>query len=449
MFSSLSIRARITLGSVAAVAVLLVLALLVVRGAVEQILIDADRSLATSDLVPFVADISANPTEKVDDPGTGVLIFVRDPTGEVQVDTLPHDVQKAVDRREPATETFVLRDDDERSFVVAGDVISTPAGTWTVWSARSTAASELALRGLGRVLLIAGIVLLAGFAIASWVLATVALRPVNAMRRKAEAFSADSEATLPVGPARDELAALAETLNDFLAQTRAATEREKQMVSDAAHELRTPLAALKTQLELAHADFGNAEALASQVTSAEASVNRLTSLASNLLELSRLETESSEAETTAGDLVDEFMGSIDRARLLGMAKSAQVEFAVTVGDESVTYGIGAQAFGRLIDNLLSNALAAIPAGGEVVATLHQHSTQLQLDVRDTGPGMPEDFIPIAFDRFSRPDNSRTAATGGSGLGLALVNAIATAAHGSASVENIESGLRVTVTLPKM
>src|SRR5664279_1588482 len=142
MFSSLSIRARITLGNVATVAVLLVLALVVVRGAVEQILIDADRSLATSDLVPFVADLTAHPDEKVDDPGTGVLIFVRDPTGEVQVNSLPHDVQNAVDRREPATETFVLRDDEQRSFVVAGDVVSTPAGTWTVWSARSTAASE-------------------------------------------------------------------------------------------------------------------------------------------------------------------------------------------------------------------------------------------------------------------------------------------------------------------
>jgi len=213
--------------------------------------------------------------------------------------------------------------------------------------------------------------------------------------------------------------------------------------------LRTPLAALKTQLELAHADFGNAAALAAQVTSAEASVNRLTSLASNLLELSRLETESSETATPAGALVDEFTGSIDRARLLGMAKSARVEFAVTVADESVEYGIGAQAFGRLIDNLLTNALAAIPDDGEVLATIHQEPQQLRLDVRDSGPGMPEDFIPIAFDRFSRPDRSRTESTGGSGLGLALVQAIAAAAHGSAAVENTETGLRVTVILPKM
>lgn len=449
MFSALSIRARITLGSVAAVAILLVLALLVVRGSVEQILTDADRSLATSDLVPFIADITANPDEKVDDPGTGVLIYVRDPSGDVQVNTLPRDVQKAIDHREPASETFVYRDDDERSFVVAGDVVSTASGTWTVWSARSAAASELALHGLGRVLLVAGIALLAGFAIASWILASVALKPVNLLRRKAEEFSIDSEATLPVGPANDEISALAETLNAFLASTRASTEREKQMVSDAAHELRTPLAALKTQLELAHADFGNAAALAAQVSSAEASVDRLTSLASNLLELNRLETDPSEAQTPAGILVDELMGSIDRARLLGMVKSARVEFAVDVADEKTSYAVGAQPFGRLVDNLLSNAVAAIATDGEVVATLHQDATRLRLEVHDSGPGMPDGFIPLAFDRFSRPDDSRTESTGGSGLGLALVHAIAVAAHGTAALENTETGLRVTVTLPKM
>jgi two-component system OmpR family sensor kinase len=221
------------------------------------------------------------------------------------------------------------------------------------------------------------------------------------------------------------------------------------MVSDAAHELRTPLAALTTQLELAHADFGNADALAAQVTTAEASVNRLTSLATNLLELSRVETETNTATATAGELVDEFTGSIDRARLLGMAKSAQVDFAVSLADENARYPIGSQSFGRLVDNLLTNAIAAISTNGAITATLSDDSDGVQLDVVDDGPGMPQQFIPIAFDRFSRPDVSRTGSTGGSGLGLALVQAIAAAAGGSAALENIARGLRVTVHIPKM
>ncbi|WP_341953701.1 HAMP domain-containing sensor histidine kinase [Salinibacterium sp. TMP30] len=449
MFSKLSIRARITLGSVAAATILLLLALLVVRVAVHDILIEADRSLATSDLTSFVADITANPDETVDDPGTGVLVFIQDPTKNVQVNTLPRDVRKAISRRDPDNTTFTLRDDDERSYVIAGRTVETTAGTWVLWSARSTSASELALHGLDRVLIVAGGVLLLGLGLASWILASVALRPVTAMRRKAEEFSTDTEATLPVGPAHDELSALATTLNEFLARMRASTEREKQMVSDAAHELRTPLAALTTQLELAHADFGNAAALASQVTSAEASVNRLTSLATNLLELSRLETESNTATSRAGELVDEFMGSIDRARLLGMAKAAQVDFTVSTADETARYRIGAQSFGRLVDNLLSNALAAISAQGEVSATFTSDSGGLRLDVVDDGPGMPAQFIPIAFDRFSRPDVSRTESTGGSGLGLALVHAIASAAGGTATLENTGDGLRVSVYLPNM
>jgi len=449
MFSTLSIRARITLGSVAAATILLLLALVVVRVAVHAIVIEADRSLATSDLVPFVADITANPDENVDDPGTGVLVLIRNPANKVQVNTLPRDATKAISQRDPDNTTFTLQDDDARSYVIAGRTVQTTEGTWVLWSARSTSASELALHGLDRVLIVAGGVLLLGLGLASWILASVALRPVTAMRRKAEEFSADTEATLPVGPAHDELSALATTLNEFLARMRASTEREKQMVSDAAHELRTPLAALTTQLELAHADFGNAHALAAQVTAAETSVNRLTSLATNLLELSRLETESTTATSRGKQLVDEFMGSIDRARLIGMAKAARVDFTVSTIDETARYRVGAQSFGRLVDNLLSNAVAAISAQGQVTATLTADTDALRLDVVDDGPGMPEQFIPIAFDRFSRPDISRTESTGGSGLGLALVHAIASAAGGSAILENTGDGFRVIVWLPKM
>ncbi|WP_010205280.1 sensor histidine kinase [Salinibacterium sp. PAMC 21357] len=461
MFSKLSIRARITLGSVAAATILLLIALVVVRIAVQDILTEADRSLATSDLTPFVADITANPDESVDDPGTGVLVYITDPNGDVQVNTLPRGITTEVTRTDPSDTSIVVQDDrsdhegkaadddDVQSFVVAGRTLTTDAGTWQLWAARSTAASQLALHGLDRILIVAGVVLLLGFGLASWGLASAALRPVTAMRRKAEQLSGDTATALPVGAADDELAALATTLNAFLARLRASTDREKQMVSDAAHELRTPLAALTTQLELAHADFGNAEALAAQVTAAEASVDRLTSLATNLLELSRIETEASTATASAGRLVDEFTGSIDRARLLGMAKAARVDFTCSTVDEEARFRIGAQSFGRLVDNLLSNAIAAISTGGGILAALSIEVDGLHLEVTDDGPGMPEQFIPIAFDRFSRPDVSRTGATGGSGLGLALVQAIATAAGGSATVDNTGDGLRATVLIPNM
>ncbi len=443
----LSIRTRITLGSIAVAALLLFVALIVVRAQVATILSAADATLAQSDLTSFQQDIRANPNESVDDPGTGVLVYVRDPDGDVQVNTLPHDIIAVLSDRPATQEQFAFTDDEGRNFLIVGRAVETSAGTWALWSARSTSSSELALEGLDRVLVVGGLVLLAGFGVASWLLATVALRPVAAMRRQAEQLTADGQ--LPVPPTRDELSDLATTLNRFLAQVQASSEREKQMVSDAAHELRTPLAALKTQLELGHRDEGDAVALVRHLRAAETSVDRLASLAANLLELSRLESHESTTVSTAAGLIDEFSSSVDRARTLAVRSSVAIDFTVGVDDELASYAIGSQALGRLVDNLFSNALNALPAGGAVTAALAQSDGDLKLVVADDGPGMPDDFLPIAFERFTRPDASRTTATGGSGLGLALVHALALEAGGTASLENTHPGLRVTVALPKM
>ncbi len=449
--SRLSIRARITLGSLVVAAILLAGALLVVRAQMATILSGADATLAQNDLAAFENDIAANPDESVDDPGTGVLVLVRDSGGEPQVNTLPHDVFELVSHRDPADVEFTATDDEGRTYVIVGRAVTTVDGTWGLWAARSTSASQLALEGLDHVLLIGGAVLLVGLALASWILATVALRPVTAMRRRAEELSEDdAHGELPVGTAQDELADLAKTLNHFLERVHAASAREKQMVSDAAHELRTPLAALKTQLELAHGDFGDADALAEQVRSAEASVDRLSSLASNLLELSRLESHDGPSRaSSASSLADEFTGSIDRGRTLALGKGVTVDFELGVSDEAAHYAIDAQAFGRLTDNLLSNAIAAVETNGTVTADITQTPDALTLTVSDDGPGMPPEFLPIAFERFTRPDASRTSSTGGSGLGLALVSALARDAGGEATVQNTHPGLRVTVRLPKM
>lgn len=443
----LSIRARITLGSIAVAALLLLVALILVRAQVATILSAADATLAQSDLSSFEQDITANPDESVDDPGTGVLVYVRSPGGTVEVDTLPHDIIDVVGNRPATDEQFAFTDDEGRTFLIVGRSIDTTAGTWALWSARSTSSSELALRGLDGVLVVGGIALLVGFAVASWLLATAALRPVTAMRKQAEQLEPDDQ--LPVPRTRDELSDLATTLNRFLGQVQAASLREKQMVSDAAHELRTPLAALKTQLELAHRDEGDAAALAQQLRAAETSVDRLASLASNLLELSRLESHESSAVSGAGALIDEFTGSVDRARTLAIGSAVAIDFDVRVDDEGARYRIDSQAFGRLTDNLLSNALNALPPGGAISAVLSQAGGALVLTVSDDGPGMPDDFLAVAFERFTRPDASRTTSTGGSGLGLALVETLAREAGGSAALENTHPGLRVTVTLPNM
>jgi signal transduction histidine kinase len=253
-----------------------------------------------------------------------------------------------------------------------------------------------------------------------------------------------------VGDVHDELSELAMTLNDLLARVRDSAAREKQIVSDAAHELRTPLAALRTQLELAHDDFGDAHALAAQVSAAEDSVQRLTSLASNLLELSRLDaTSERERASTVSQLENEFLGSIDRARLLGLGTHADIGFELELTDAAARIAVDSDSFGRMLDNVLVNSIAATGQGGEVTASLRQSQVGLTLEVRDDGPGMPESFLPRAFERFSRPDGARTSATGGSGLGLALVRAIAEAAGGSATATNSHPGLVVTVTLPQL
>jgi len=260
----------------------------------------------------------------------------------------------------------------------------------------------------------------------------------------------DSTAVLPVGRAKDELSELATTLNAFLGRVRASSAREKQMVSDAAHELRTPLSALKTQLELAHDDFDDAPALAAQVIAAEKSVARLSSLATNLLELSRLDARPLPVRPSSSDeLVSELMGSVDRSRMIGLASGAEVGFTMSGVDSGAHFAISPENFARLADNLLANSVAVISPGGSVDADLSVVPQAIVLRISDSGPGMDEEFLPHAFDRFSRPDDSRSASTGGGGLGLALVQAIVTAAHGAVQLHNTVSGFVVTVSIPKM
>jgi signal transduction histidine kinase len=430
--------------------IVIIVAVIGIRINAEGTLHSSDVTLATTDLASFQKDLQDNGGVHVDTPGAGILVLIREPDGRIAADTLPDEVREKVEHMRPTSTTFSAAEDGS-PYVVVARTVTTNQGKWGLWAARSTASSRLVLAKLDASLSIGGMIALLLFGGASWLLATFALRPVTAMRRRAESLSGTGEhERLPIGTARDELSALATTLNDFLDRVHDGTLREKRMVSDAAHEIRTPLAALRTQLELAHDDFGDPAALESEIIGAEQSVARLTALANDLLELSRLEAEPGESQyATTASLVDEAMGSIDRARMLALPKDVDVSFALGDLDDAASYRLDPRSFARILDNLLTNAVNAVDKSGTVELGLELRGDDLEVTVSDNGPGIPESFLPRAFDRFTRPDDSRTTTAGGSGLGLALVRLIAETAGGVASLANTGHGLTATVRLPKM
>jgi len=274
---------------------------------------------------------------------------------------------------------------------------------------------------------------------AAYLLATAALRPVDRMRGQAAAITADTAGQrLPLPPGRDELTRLGTTLNDMLDRLHTALERERDFVSDASHELRTPLALLKTELELAlHRPRTPAETDAA-LRGALADTDRLVALAEDLLLLARTDrSPGSQVETVA--LARLLRGVADRYETVAAGRPIRVRCP-----DSLTAAADARQLERAVANLIDNAVRH--GAGPVDITAQTTKDHLEVHVRDHGPGLPPDFLPKAFQRFSRPDTARTG--GGTGLGLAIVAAIAHRHAGTAHATNHpDGGADVSLQLP--
>jgi heavy metal sensor kinase len=268
--------------------------------------------------------------------------------------------------------------------------------------------------------------------LAGYLLAGAALRPVEAMRRRAAAITAATpDARLPVPPGGDEISRLAETLNDMLGRLEAAFEHERRFVSDASHELRTPLALLRTELELALRRPRSRSELEDALRSAAEETERLSSLAEDLLLVARADQgalpvrrEHVAAREVLQRVAGRFAGRADElGRPMRVIGDAPLLDADPVRLE--------QALGNLVENALAYGAGAVELSARPV------NGHVELHVTDEGKGFPADFTARAFDRFSRADESR--GRGGSGLGLAIVQAIAKAHGGTARVANRDRG----------
>ena len=471
---NLSLRARLTLGSVGVAALVIAALVMVMRVQVDNVVANATRTLLRADASPYVTEVerSADPSFRA--PGNGQLVAVLDPSGKRVLSSIE---QRSLLRNLPEIAQF---DDGSSTAIQAGSsyrvVVDHPqgaSGRWTVIAASDAQGEALVIDSLTGGVVVAGVLVLACFGGATWLLSCAALRPVSRMRREAERLSAgEADADLPVGDARDELQALARTLNEFLSRTRDAAARERQMVSDASHELRTPLAILTTQLELASLDRGDAAALQVHVKQAQHNVARLARLANDLLTLSRADEaervdSTSRTLTSWEELSDEVLVAVDRLRMIAAAKNITIEFDIDPQDgsdseenatqEPHVFRLDRRGMSQLITNTASNAIDALPESGTITVAWSLEDSSARLTVTDDGPGVPPDFIAVAFDRFTRPDKARTARPtdgqpklGGSGLGLAIVQATAQLAGGTASMRNLDPrGLEVTVVIPRI
>ncbi|HSD02809.1 MAG TPA: ATP-binding protein [Gaiellales bacterium] len=290
-------------------------------------------------------------------------------------------------------------------------------------------------------LLIAGPIALLVATSAGYLLAGLSLRPVDSMRRRAASISAERPGErLPVPHTRDELERLGHTLNQMLDRLEEALVTERSFVADAGHELRTPLALLRTELELALRHSGSAEELREAVRRSSQEVDRLAQLAEDLLLLAR---------SHGGD-VPLRVEPLDVADLLTSVASRFEWRAQAAGRPIVTEqpdGLRLQgdqlrleqALGNLVDNALRYG------EGTVRVSARPASAMVELHVTDEGGGFPPDFLARAFERFSRHDHART--RGGAGLGLAIVRAIAEAHGGSAHAGGSGTGADVWLTVP--
>jgi signal transduction histidine kinase len=274
-----------------------------------------------------------------------------------------------------------------------------------------------------------------------YLLAGAGLAPVEAMRRRARDVSLTrSGEQLPLPIAHDEIRRLGETLNQMLVRLHRSFERERHFVADASHELRTPIAVIKTELEgaLATADYGP-EVRAALVAAVE-ECDHLIQLAEDLLVIARAgdgELPVRREAIPADELLDGVRARfVDRAARQGRAIRVDVDGVDRVSADPLRLR---QALGNLVDNALRHG------DGEIVLRAHASPDGVELVVSDAGPGFASDIATHAFQRFARGNQDRMG--GGTGLGLAIVRAVAEA-HGGTATIVLGTGAGVRLWLPR-
>ncbi len=392
----------------------------------------------------------------------GVFVIVRDREGHILRDTinLPADAgtedpvwKRALDSGKPATGTVQFSGDEPPEYVYAVPV-DPPRGRARVVEAGKS--YEVAFEGVETV----GTVLVAGIGVAfvlsiggAYLLARAAMRPVEAVTSTARTMGeGDLARRLPVVNARDEIGRLAITINALLARLEVAfvrreeaLARQQSFVADASHELRTPLTSISGHARMLDewALEGDEATTRRSVVAIRREAGRMRGLVESLLALTHGD-EGAPMEVGRYDLGAVAGEAIETARDNADGR-VSIEFAPPNGEVAATFD--RERILQVASIFLDNAIKYTPDGGSVTVGVGERDGRAELAVSDTGVGIPEDQLPLVFERFHRTDDAR--AKEGSGLGLSIARQIAEAHGGTIQASSkVGVGSEFVLVLPE-
>jgi signal transduction histidine kinase len=412
--------------------------------------VDADplrsnvQEIRDTQLIQVAADFAAYRLVQ----GTITVLY---PDGSLAARAVPTDLQRnalverglSPDAQIRAEQTAVMHLPITDEDVVMTYVVTDP---YTDREATLSRVSD-ALVGSGALALLVSIVL-------GIVGARVLTRPLARLRRVSSRFSqgeldvrAPSFEVLEVDELAQQFNVMADRLSESLRLLQADRDRLREFVADVSHELRTPIAALRTFTELQRdTDLGD-EQRQEFLDRSTQQINRLEWMSNNLLDLSRIDAGIFPLDVHWGDLRDPVRAVVEAHAEQADARGISLSFEVPA--EPVMLSFDRERIVQLLSNLIGNALKFTPSGGEVVAELVGRPDEAIIEVRDSGPGIPEADLPLVFDRFFRGTNVGEARASGSGLGLAIARSIVEMHGGSIAVSSVlGEGATFTTRLPR-
>ena len=291
-------------------------------------------------------------------------------------------------------------------------------------------------------------IVLAGVIITGYLVAARALKPVDAMAKRAAAITADHlDERLQIDNPDDELGQLETEFNTTLARLESSFDQLRRFTADASHELRTPLTAIRSVGEVAFRKPGDEKYYRNIIGSMLEEANRLTRLVDSLLTLSRADAGRVQLHLAETGLVDLAKESVSVLEVLAEEKAQTLHIE---GDEAVTVMADRTILRQALMNLLDNAVKYSPVQGEIHVHVTEDKQNAYIEVQDSGPGIPPEHRGRIFERFYRIDKARTRKEGGTGLGLSIAQWAVAAHKGEIDLQSGSGpGSTFRIRLPKV